>query len=93
MPCRRGRVAAAGPILAPVPHSDAEPPQEEWLPTAGGPSAGDPPPVACRMCGRPLTGRAARRRGLGEGCRAKLAERTAPRPPAREVEQEALPGL
>lgn len=49
--------------------------------------------ITCRLCGRPLTGRDARRRGIGEGCRAKLHERTAPRPPVHEVEQDALPGL
>ncbi|MDF3287992.1 DUF6011 domain-containing protein [Streptomyces silvisoli] len=49
--------------------------------------------VSCRLCGRPLTGREARLWGLGEGCRAKLAERGAPRPPRAEVEQDALPGL
>jgi hypothetical protein len=49
--------------------------------------------VNCRVCGRPLTGREARLWGLGDGCRAKLAERGAPRPPRTEVEQDMLPGL
>ncbi len=49
--------------------------------------------VTCRLCGRPLTGRDARRRGIGDGCRAKLHERVAPRPPARDIEQDTLPGL
>ncbi len=57
----------------------------------------DAPPgrgtVHCRVCGRPLRGREARRLGVGEDCRAKLGERTAPRPPARPVDQDALPGL
>ena len=48
--------------------------------------------VTCRMCGRPLRGREARMWGLGEDCRAKLAMRAAPRPPAHEVEQDTLPG-
>lgn len=51
------------------------------------------PRVACRLCGRPLVDREARLWGLGEECRAKLGERTAPLPPEVEVEQEALPGL
>lgn len=29
--------------------------------------------------------------GLGEDCRAKLAMRTAPKPPTHEVEQDTLP--
>lgn len=49
--------------------------------------------VRCRMCGRPLTDPAARRWGLGDDCRAKLAERSAPRPGGFVVEQEALPGV
>ncbi|MFI1336000.1 DUF6011 domain-containing protein [Streptomyces sp. NPDC020845] len=49
--------------------------------------------VTCRMCGRPLRGREARLWGLGDECRAKLAVRSAPRPPARDVEQEMLPGI
>lgn len=74
---------------------------EEFTAAAPGedtlPAPEDPEPersrVTCRLCGRPLTGRAARRWGLGEECRAKLRERAAPRPPAREVEQETLPGM
>ena len=49
--------------------------------------------VNCRVCGRALTGREARLWGLGDGCRAKLAERGAPRPPRADVDQDALPGL
>lgn len=49
------------------------------------------PLVACRLCGRPLTG-PARRRGIGDGCRAKLHERTAPQLARHEVEQDTLPG-
>ncbi|MFE3824686.1 DUF6011 domain-containing protein [Streptomyces sp. NPDC059092] len=53
-----------------------------------------PRPVRCRMCGRPLTGTASRRTGLGPACDAKL------HPPApdirtrrREAEQDPLPGV
>ncbi|PWI44549.1 DUF6011 domain-containing protein [Streptomyces sp. ICBB 8177] len=49
--------------------------------------------VTCRVCGRPLHGRQARLWGLGDDCRAKLAQRTAPRPPAHEADQDPLPGL
>ncbi|WP_326692384.1 MULTISPECIES: DUF6011 domain-containing protein [unclassified Streptomyces] len=49
--------------------------------------------VLCRMCGQPLRDRASRIWGLGPDCRHKLAVRTAPAPPAHEVEQDALPGL
>ncbi|MEV7404147.1 DUF6011 domain-containing protein [Streptomyces sp. NPDC091267] len=50
-------------------------------------------PVRCRMCGRPLTGTASRRTGLGPSCDAKLH----PAPPGirtrrHEVEQDPLPG-
>lgn len=50
-------------------------------------------PVRCRMCGRPLTGTASRRTGLGPTCDAKLH----PAPPdirtrRHEVEQDTLPG-
>ncbi|MEW1723329.1 DUF6011 domain-containing protein [Streptomyces sp. NPDC093109] len=50
--------------------------------------------VRCRMCGRPLTGTASRRTGLGPHCDAKL------HPPApeirtrrREADQEPIPGI
>nr|WTA00258.1 DUF6011 domain-containing protein [Streptomyces sp. NBC_00857] len=50
--------------------------------------------VRCRMCGRPLTGTASRRTGLGPACDAKL------HPPApdirtrrRDAEQDPLPGV
>lgn len=49
--------------------------------------------VRCGMCGRPLTGREARLRGLGEDCRHKLGERTAPGPGRFDVEQDTLPGV
>ena len=74
--------APALPLAVP---EQPEPPDGEAAP--------GPPRITCRLCGRPLTGQEARRRGIGEGCRAKLRERTAPRPPAHEVEQEPLPGL
>lgn len=45
------------------------------------------------MCGQPLRDRASRLWGLGPDCRHKLAVRTAPVPPAHEVEQDTLPGL
>ncbi|MCX4398267.1 DUF6011 domain-containing protein [Streptomyces sp. NBC_01767] len=50
--------------------------------------------VRCRMCGRPLTGTASRRTGLGPACDAKLH----PAPPdirtrRHEVEQDPLPGI
>lgn len=49
--------------------------------------------VLCGMCGRPLTSREARLRGLGEGCAHKLGAGPPVRRPGRfEVEQDALPG-
>lgn len=48
--------------------------------------------VVCRMCGRPLHDPTARLWGLGADCRHKLALRSAPRPPERQLEQETLPG-
>ncbi len=57
------------------------------------PQDGQRATVTCRLCGRPLTGRAARLRGVGDGCLAKLRERTAPRLPEHVVEQEPLPGV
>ncbi|WP_326696320.1 DUF6011 domain-containing protein [Streptomyces sp. NBC_01754] len=61
------------------------------------PTAGPPParrsPVHCALCGRPLTGTASRRTGLGPACDAKLHP---PGPDIRtrrhEVEQDPLPG-
>ncbi|MFG2409107.1 DUF6011 domain-containing protein [Streptomyces brevispora] len=49
--------------------------------------------VRCRLCGRPLTGTASRRTGLGPACDAKLH----PAPPdirtrRHEVAQDPLPG-
>ncbi|MEU1629540.1 hypothetical protein ABZ746_30370 [Streptomyces sp. NPDC020096] len=41
----------------------------------------------------PLYGREARLCSLGGDCRVKLAERTAPRPQAHDVEQDTIPGL
>ncbi|MEV8629695.1 DUF6011 domain-containing protein [Streptomyces sp. NPDC051079] len=49
--------------------------------------------VWCRLCGRPLTGAASRRTGLGPACDAKLHP---PGPDIRtrrhEIEQDTLPG-
>nr|WP_173317539.1 DUF6011 domain-containing protein [Streptomyces fulvorobeus] len=67
------------------------------------PGAGTPPEsdvitgrrlVRCRMCGRPLTGTASRRTGLGPACDAKLHP-AAPdtRMRRHEVEQDPLPGV
>ncbi|MFF8289249.1 DUF6011 domain-containing protein [Streptomyces sp. NPDC016309] len=78
--------------------------QEQALPgtepTAGtetgtGRSAGaDARPVRCGLCGRPLTGAASRRTGLGPACDAKLHPAgPAIRTRRHEVEQDALPGL
>jgi hypothetical protein len=47
--------------------------------------------VRCRVCGRPLVGRA-RFRGLGDGCAAKFGMRTAPGVGRFEVEQDGLFG-
>jgi hypothetical protein len=49
--------------------------------------------VRCGMCGRPLKGREARSWGLGEDCRHKLGERTAPDPGRFDAAQETLPGV
>jgi hypothetical protein len=62
----------------------------------GVPPAGEGEPrrrVECAVCGRPLRDATARLWGLGEGCRAKLALRAAPRPPDPGVDQDPLPGL
>jgi hypothetical protein len=45
------------------------------------------------VCGRELTGRSARLRGVGDDCWAKLQERTAPAPARHVVEQDTLPGV
>ncbi|WP_232791199.1 MULTISPECIES: DUF6011 domain-containing protein [Streptomyces] len=51
-------------------------------------------PVRCRLCGRPLTGAASRRTGLGPACDAKLHPAGPDiRTRRHEVDQEALPGL
>lgn len=50
-------------------------------------------PVRCRVCGRLLSGRVARLRGVGEECWAKLGGRMVPRPGGFVVEQEELPGM
>lgn len=60
---------------------------------AGAPDGGRPSEVHCRLCGRPLHGHTAKRWGLGADCRRKLRLRSAPRPPAFEVEQDTLPGM
>ncbi|OII66566.1 DUF6011 domain-containing protein [Streptomyces sp. CC77] len=50
--------------------------------------------MQCRLCGRPLTGRASRRTGLGPACDAKLHPgRADVRGRRHDVEQEPLPGL
>ncbi|MFF1421590.1 DUF6011 domain-containing protein [Streptomyces sp. NPDC058280] len=58
------------------------------------PDGGARRPVRCGMCGRPLTGAASRRTGLGPACDAKL------HPPApdirtrrREADQDPIPGI
>ncbi|WP_370375226.1 DUF6011 domain-containing protein [Streptomyces laculatispora] len=72
--------------LEPPPATDAEP-----LP--GTTAAAGRRQVRCRLCGRPLTGTASRRTGLGPACDAKLH----PAPPdirtrRHDVEQDPLPG-
>lgn len=80
----------------------AEPLPEPFPGTGAEPPPGDDPAgrtarrkvVRCRMCGRPLTGTASRRTGLGPACDAKLH----PAPPdvrtrRHEVEQDPLPGI
>ncbi|WP_405709794.1 MULTISPECIES: DUF6011 domain-containing protein [unclassified Streptomyces] len=80
----------------------AEPLPELFPGTGTEPSPGDDPAgrtarrkvVRCRVCGRPLTGAASRRTGLGPACDAKLH----PAPPdirtrRHEVEQDPLPGI
>jgi hypothetical protein len=69
------------------------------LQLAGAPPRGPAPDteprlITCGMCGRPLTGAASRRSGLGPACDAKL------HPPGpdirtrrREAEQDTIPGL
>ncbi|WP_149182928.1 DUF6011 domain-containing protein [Streptomyces sp. TRM49041] len=52
------------------------------------------PPVWCRLCGQPLTGRGSRRTGLGPSCDAKLhPARPDIRPRRHDVDQDPLPGL
>ncbi|MFE3598096.1 DUF6011 domain-containing protein [Streptomyces sp. NPDC059096] len=70
------------------------PPADDGRLPGSVPDASGPRPVRCRMCGRPLTGTASRRTGLGPACDAKL------HPPApdirarrREAEQDPLPGV
>jgi hypothetical protein len=63
------------------------------LPLPDAPPGGGLRRVRCGLCGRLLTGRLARLRGVGDGCWAKLQERTAPTLARREVEQETLPGV
>ncbi|MFJ3905542.1 DUF6011 domain-containing protein [Streptomyces sp. NPDC090025] len=58
------------------------------------PEPAAPRPVRCGLCGRPLTGAASRRTGLGPSCDAKLHP---PGPEIRtrrhEVAQDPLPGI
>ncbi|WP_328321726.1 DUF6011 domain-containing protein [Streptomyces sp. NBC_00388] len=50
--------------------------------------------VLCRMCGRPLTGRASRRTGLGPACDAKLHPAGPDiRTRRHGVDQDPIPGL
>ncbi|MFE2377693.1 DUF6011 domain-containing protein [Streptomyces sp. NPDC059398] len=50
--------------------------------------------VLCRMCGRPLTGPASRRAGLGPACDAKLhPARPDIRTRRHGVDQDPIPGL
>lgn len=49
--------------------------------------------IRCGMCGRPLAGREARLRGVGDGCAHKLGTDPTVRQPGRfEVEQDWLFG-
>ncbi|WP_329115508.1 DUF6011 domain-containing protein [Streptomyces sp. NBC_01465] len=52
-------------------------------------------PVRCRMCGRPLKGKASRKTGLGPACDAKLHPGAGPeiRTRRHEVTQDPLPGV
>jgi len=49
--------------------------------------------VRCGLCGHPLHDPASRAWGMGEDCRRKLGERTAPAVRRFEVEQEGLFGV
>ncbi|MFD9291962.1 DUF6011 domain-containing protein [Streptomyces sp. NPDC060030] len=50
-------------------------------------------PVRCALCGRPLTGAASRRTGLGPACDAKLHPAGPDiRTRRHEVDQDTLPG-
>ncbi|MFJ8000448.1 DUF6011 domain-containing protein [Streptomyces sp. NPDC096310] len=73
---------------------EPQPPADDGRLPGPAPDATGARPVRCRMCGRPLTGTASRRTGLGPACDAKL------HPPApdirtrrREAEQDPLPGV
>ncbi|MGA5096948.1 DUF6011 domain-containing protein [Streptomyces lavendulocolor] len=67
---------------------------QEQPPLETEPVAAGPRPVWCRLCGRPLTGAASRRSGLGPACDAKLHPAGPDiRTRRHEVEQDALPGL
>ncbi|MER7108747.1 DUF6011 domain-containing protein [Streptomyces sp. NPDC000229] len=67
---------------------------QEQPPLETEPAATGPRPVRCRLCGRPLTGAASRRTGLGPACDAKLHPAGPDiRTRRHEVEQDALPGL
>lgn len=70
-----------------------EPPPPETEPETE-PATDRPRPVRCRLCGRPLTGAASRRSGLGPACDAKLHP-AGPgiRTRRHEVDQDTLPGL
>ncbi|MCP9959880.1 DUF6011 domain-containing protein [Streptomyces sudanensis] len=76
----------------PLPHSAFGAPVPEESPSgAPVPEESGRPPVRCRLCGRPLTGRASRRAGLGPACDAKLhPSRPDIRPRRHDVEQEPL---
>lgn len=86
-----------------MPSPEPEPLPATFPALTAGPGA-EPPPgtgtaagrrlVRCRMCGRPLTGSASRRTGLGPACDAKLHP-AAPdiRTRRHEVDQDTLPGI
>jgi len=75
-----------------TPRAQETPPEDPQMLPGAEPAPGTRH-VTCRGCGQPLRDRVSRMWGLGPDCRAKYALRTAPAPPAHEVDQEPLPGL
>ncbi|WNI19154.1 DUF6011 domain-containing protein [Actinacidiphila sp. ITFR-21] len=76
-----------------LPPTDRMTPDPAPLPGLHAEPGAGPAVVRCRLCGHPLTNRAAQLLRLGDECARKLGHRDVRGPGRFQVEQDGLPGV